>query len=130
MTTPAPAGPECSICGKQSSIMSVMSFTDYSQQKACPLCAPLFLRTLADAIERMLQDQGIDIGTARPAGEGGGQPPAGVCECGHYQAQHAYDGAVYSICAKCGDEDEQEGCLYYEPAGSGQGNARATGGGK
>lgn len=114
MTQPSvSATPECTICGNPGSIMSIMSFTDYSQQKICPLCAPIFLRATADSIQQMLRDQGINIGAVSPVPPSGDSAQmAATCTCGCDRDSHElYDGQ-WMECTVC----DSKQCEQFTPA--------------
>lgn len=48
---PEPSGVPCDFCGEYAAIMSVMNLSDYSQMKPCGNCAPVILRSIADAFD-------------------------------------------------------------------------------
>lgn len=76
MTMPAPAANPCTFCGEGESILSVMKLDDYSQEKACPFCAPMALRTIADGIEQALREAGLAETVEGIAGLAAEQPSA------------------------------------------------------
>jgi hypothetical protein len=43
-------GPPCDLCGQAEAMGSLMQLSDWSQTKFCGGCAPVFLRSVADAI--------------------------------------------------------------------------------
>jgi len=75
------AGPPCDFTPEYAAIMSVMNLSDYSQVKVCALCAPEYLRAVADAIAGVPAAAEAADAAAGDGGQPDGREPGLTEDC-------------------------------------------------